>query len=139
VPVINMLAAGAVRLVVVYLLVGNPAIGILGAPIGGILCYCAIAVLNLLAIRHLVPQRPALLTNLFRSFLPAAIMGAVVWACYWALQNLLHMTSRVILCGVPIAVGVVVYFVAVVLCKAITRADCQLLPKGDKIAKLLKL
>ena len=139
VPVINMLAAGVVRLIVVYLLVGNPAIGILGAPIGGILCYCAIAVLNLLAIRHLVPQRPALLSNLFRSFLPAAIMGAAVWVCYWALQNLLHMTSRVILCGVPILVGVAVYFVAVVLCKAITRADCQLLPKGDKIAKLLKL
>ena len=139
VPVINMLAAGVVRLVVVYLLVGNPAIGILGAPIGGVLCYCAIAVLNLLAIRHLVPQKPALLGNLFRSFLPAAIMGVVVFACSWALEHLLHITSRVILCGLPIVVGACVYFVAVVLCKAITREDCQLLPKGDKIAKLLKL
>jgi len=33
----------------------------------------------------------------------------------------------------------VVYFVAVVVFKAITREDCQLLPKGDKIAKLLHL
>ena len=139
VPVINMLAAGAVRLVVVYLLVGNPAIGILGAPIGGILCYFAIAVLNLLAIRHLVPQRPALMKNLLRSLLPAALMGAVVWACSWVLENMLGITSRVILCGAPIIVGAVVYFVGVVLFKTITREDCQLLPKGDKIAKLLKL
>jgi hypothetical protein len=33
----------------------------------------------------------------------------------------------------------VVYVVAVVLCKAITREDCQLLPKGDKITKLMRL
>jgi hypothetical protein len=47
--------------------------------------------------------------------------------------------SRVILAGVPIAVGALVYLVCVVLMKSITRADCLLLPKGDKIAKLLRL
>ena len=49
------------------------------------------------------------------------------------------MTSRIILCGAPILVGVAVYVVAVVKLKAITREDCLLLPKGAKIAKLLKL
>jgi hypothetical protein len=109
------------------------------APIGGVLCYCAIAAMNLIAIRKLVPQKPALLKNLLRSGLPALIMGVVVFACSWAMENLLHITSRVLLCGLPIAVGAVVFFVTVVLCKAITREDCQLLPKGDKIAKLLRL
>ena len=47
--------------------------------------------------------------------------------------------SRIILCGAPIAVGAMVYFVCVVLMKSITREDCLLLPKGEKIAKLLKL
>jgi stage V sporulation protein B len=47
--------------------------------------------------------------------------------------------SRLILCGVPIAAGVAVYGILVVLCKAITREDCRLLPKGDKIARLLRL
>lgn len=139
VPVINMLICGVVRLVVVYLLVGNPTIGILGAPIGGLLCYCCIALMNLAAIGKLVPQKPALFVNLLRAFLPAAIMGAVVWGCSWAMEHLLSITSRVLLCGVPIVIGVVVYFVAVVLFRAITKEDCQLLPKGDKIAKLLRL
>ena len=140
IPVINMLLCGAVRLGVVYLLVGNPEIGIMGAPIGGLLCYCAIAVLNLLAIRRRVPQRPALLVNLLRALLPAAIMGVVVWVVDWGLRLVLGEDgSRVLQCGVPIAVGAVVYVVAVVLCKAITREDCQLLPKGDKIAKLMRL
>jgi len=140
VPVINMLLCGVVKLVAVYVLVGNPALGIVGAPIGTMLCYLMIAVLNLLAIGKLVPQKPKLLRNLLRSVLPAAIMGAVVFGIYWALQQVLGVDgSRVLLCGVPIMVGVVVYFVAVVVFKAITREDCQLLPKGDKIAKLLHL
>ena len=140
VPVVNMLVCGVVKLLVVYILVGNPAIGILGAPIGAALCYLGIGVLNLIAIAKLVPQKPALLKNLLRPVLPAAIMGAAVYGCYRALQLLLGTDgSRVLLCGVPIAVGVVVYFTAAVLLKAITREDCQLLPKGEKLAKLLHL
>ena len=38
-----------------------------------------------------------------------------------------------------IAVGVMVYVLAAVKIKVITREDCLLLPKGEKIAKLLKL
>ena len=140
IPVVNMLLAGVMKLAVVYILVGNPNIGILGAPIGAVLCYLAIAIMNLVAIRRVVPQKPALLTNLLRPVLPAAIMGAAVWGSYWGLTQLLGQDgSRVILCGVPILVGVAVYCFAVVMCKAITREDCQLLPKGEKIAKFLKL
>ena len=67
-------------------------------------------------------------------------MGAAVWLCSWGLEKLLGSDiSSIILCGVPIIVGVMVYVVAVIFCKALTREDCQLLPKGDKIAKLLHL
>ncbi len=140
VPVINMLLSGIVKLAVVYILVGNPAIGILGAPLGAALCYVCIALLNLLSIRKYVPQRPALVKNLLLPLLPAVIMGLGVYCCSWILERILGADgSRVLLCGVPILVGVAVYCVAAVLCKSITREDCQLLPKGDRIAKLLKL
>ena len=79
------------------------------------------------------------LKRLWHTAMPAAVMGVVVFACTWAMERVLHITSRVLLCGAPIAVGAVVYFVAVVVFKAITREDCRLLPKGDKIAKLLRL
>ncbi len=140
IPVVNMLLAGVVKLAVVYILVGNPAIGILGAPIGSVLGYTAISVMNLAAIGKVVPQKPALVSNLLRALLPAAIMGVSVYGTYWGLTQVLGAEgSRVLLCGVPILVGVAVYGVAVIKCKAITAEDCQLLPKGEKIAKLLKL
>ena len=140
VPVINMLSCGVVKLVVVSLLTRNPAIGIYGVPMGTILCYSCIGVLNLLAIRKLVPQKPRLLRSLLRPILPAAVMGVAVYGSYWALVKLLGAdASRVILCGVPVVVGVVVYLVCVVLFKTVKREDCLLLPKGEKIAKLLRL
>lgn len=140
VPVVNMLLAGTCKLGVVYLLTGNPNLGILGAPIGSVLGYSAIAAMNLLAIGRLVPQKPRLLSNLLRPLLPAAVMGVAVFGARWALQQLLGADgSRILQVGLPIAVGGLVYLVMVVLCKTVKKEDCLLLPKGEKIAKILKL
>ena len=138
-PVVNMLVAGVVKLAVVYVLVGNPAIGILGAPMGVVLCYLAICVLNIIALYRTVPNRPALISNLLRPTLPALLMGAAVYGCYFAMTELLQIHSNLLLCALPILVGVAVYFVLVVIFKSITREDCLLLPKGDTIARLLRL
>ena len=140
IPVVNMLCSGTVKLIVVYILAGNPAIGILGVPLGTALCNLSIAALNLLSIRRCIPERPAIVRNLLRPVLPAAVMGAVAWFSWKGLVALLGAdTSRIILCGAPIAAAGVVYLVLAVLCKAFTREDCELLPKGDKIARLLRL
>ncbi len=137
-PVINMFVGGLLKLGAVYILTGSRAIGILGTPMGTLLCYLAICGLNLWSIRTLIPQAPAITRQLVRPFLAAAIMGVLTWLSWFGLKNL-GITSRLILCGGPIAVGVVVYCLMVVKLKVVTREDCLLLPKGAKIAKLLKL
>ncbi len=138
IPVINMLCSGVVKLLVVYILTGNPAIGILGVPMGTALCNLSIAALNLFAIGRCVPQKPAIVSNLLRPVIPALVMGIAAWGV-WKGLLLLGIGSRILLCGVPIAVAGVVYLLCAVLLKAITRDDCMLLPKGAKIAKLLRL
>ena len=137
-PVINMLVGGVLKLLAVYILTGNPHIGILGTPIGTLICYFMISVLNLVSIRQLIPQTPAIVRNLVRSLLAALVMGIFVWGACFGMKHL-GISSRLLLCAAPIAAGVVVYFVAAVAMKAITREDCLLLPKGDKIAKVLHL
>ena len=84
-------------------------------------------------------DQPALLSNFLRSLVPAIIMGGAVYGVYFAMTELLHIGSNLILCAVPILVGVVVYVVCAVLFKSITREDCLLLPKGETIARLLRL
>ena len=139
IPVINMFAGGICKLIAVFILTGNPLFGILGTPIGSLLCYLAITVLNLIAMRRVLPQPPAVLRNIGKSLLAAAVMGAAVYGTWRGLIALLgEDMSRIIACGVPIMVGVAVYLLAALKLKAITRSDCLLLPKGDKIAKLLK-
>ena len=137
-PVVNMFIGGILKLVAVYVLTGNPYFGILGTPVGTLLCYIAISVLNVFSLRSLIDTPPAVVRNLIRPLLSAAIMGVLTWLSWFGLKSL-GIGSRLILCGAPIAVGVVVYCAAVLKLKAITREDCLLLPKGEKIAKILKL
>ena len=137
-PVINMLIGGVLKLAAVYILTGNPNIGIVGTPIGTLLCYAAISVLNLFSMKTLLKNPPAVLRNLARSFLSAAVMGLFVWGALEGLKAL-GITSYLILCPLPIALGMAVYLAAALKFKAITREDCLLLPKGEKVVKLLKL
>ena len=137
-PVVNMFVGGILKLVAIFVLTGNPHIGILGTPIGSFICYVSITVLNLISVRKVLKDPPKILKQMLRGFLSAAIMGVFAFGAWYGLKAL-GLTSNLILCALPILVGVVVYLVCAVTLKAITREDCLLLPKGEKIAKLLHL
>ena len=64
-------------------------------------------------------------------------MGIAAFGAWLGLKQLTD--SRLLLCAIPVMVGALLYFVLVIKVKAITRDDCLLLPKGEKIAKLLRL
>ena len=136
-PVIHMFIGGALKLTAVYFLAANPRIGILGGPIGSLLCHVTITVLNLITMRRCIRHCPAVLKNLIRPLLAALIMGAVAYGCWYGLQ--MFTSSRIVLCGGPVAVGGIVYLLAAIKLKVITRQDCLMLPKGEKIARFLHL
>lgn len=137
-PVVNMLIGGIVKLIIVYVLTGNRAIGIVGTPIGTLTSYVVICTLNVFSIRSLVADPPRILRNLIRPLLASCIMGVAVWLSWWCLSTA-GVGSRVLLAGLPVAVGMVAYVLAAIALKVITKEDCMLLPKGEKIAKILKL
>ena len=139
-PVINMFIGGFLKLGIIYILTGNPNIGILGTPIGTLCCYLCITVLNLISMKRVFQNPPKILRSIWRAALAAGIMGIAAFGSWKGLQLLLgDGMSRLIACAVPVLVGVAVYVIAVVKLKAITREDCLLLPKGEKIARLLHL
>ena len=137
-PVVNMFVGGLIKLVAIYILTGNPDIGIIGTPIGSILCYVTITVLNVITVRKVLSDPPAIVKNMLRGLTAALIMGGVAYGAWFGLK-FIGISSKLILCGAPIAVGGIVYLVMAIILKAITREDCELLPKGDKIAKILHL
>ncbi len=141
-PVINMFIGGILKLGLIYMLSGNPAINIVGAPMGTLLCYTVITALNLFAMNRVFEKPPRMLRNMLRPLIASLLMGGSVLGVYMLIGNLFTLNSMagiLMLTALPILVGVVVYVVCAIGFKAITAEDCMLLPKGEKIAKLLRL
>lgn len=151
-PVIVMVLGGVVKIVNNYNLVG--AIGIAGAPVGNILCFGLALVLDLVVITRVIPNRPRLLPIFIKPAIASAIMGGAAWAVYGLLSRVLTaervneagQTIRVVsrmgnALGIFLAIAVagVVYLVLVVAIRAISKDDLALMPKGDKLARLLRL
>ena len=151
-PVIVMVLGGVVKIVNNYNLVG--AIGIAGAPVGNILCFGLALVLDLVVITRVIPNRPRLLPIFVKPAIASAIMGGAAWAVYGLLSRVLTAeqvneageTIRVVsrmgnALGIFLAIAVagVVYLVLVVAIRAISKDDLALMPKGDKLARLLRL
>ena len=139
-PVINMFIGGVIKLTTTFILSSNQHIGIMGAPIGTIVGYFAIMTLNIITMRRCTQSRPAIMKQLMRPLVAAALMGILVLGFRIALVHVLGPdTSNLILTALPVLLGVAVYAFAALKLKAITREDCMLLPKGEKIADILHL
>jgi stage V sporulation protein B len=136
IPVINMLIGGAVKVVVNYILVGNPRLNIVGAAIGTLICYITITILNLTAM-HRKNYRLSLPRTMLKPLLAALLMGAVAFFAY---RGIAHLTPSGSLATIgAVAIAGLVYLVLVYVMKIITKEDCELLPKGDKIARILRI
>ncbi len=115
------------------------------APIATLACYILISAANIVVMQLKLPEKPDLIKIVFRPFVCTAVMGAGAFAVYGLLDKLLlpHLGGGrlgVVLClGITIIVAVVVYAALVLALKVVTREDVLILPKGEKIAKLLRL
>ena len=140
-PIVTMVIGGVSKVIVSYVLVGNPRIMIYGAPIGTLTCFVVVSVLNLIIIKRMVPHPPRYHLAFIKPTVAAAIMGAAVWAVHGLLTKVFSgsfLMDAVAAAG-AILVGVVVYAVLVVLLRVLSKEDLEMMPKGDKIAKLLHI
>ena len=156
-PVVIMALGGVVKIVTNYNLVAVPTIGISGAPVGNVLCFGLCMVLDLVVIARVIHGRPDYLPLLAKPAAAAGVMGLGAWAVYGLLSEacLLYTSEEVTQVGETIQtlgktgngiavmgailIAVIIYAVLVVALRAISREDLSLMPKGDKIAKILRL
>ena len=136
VPIVTMIIGGTVKVAMNWILVGNPAVGIKAAPISTLVCYAMVSVLNLAAVYKTVAQKPHYLSLFCKPALCTAVMGAAAKLSYCVFAG---MFGNAISVFGSICVAVAVYAICVLLFRVITREDLLLLPKGDKIAKILRI
>ncbi len=135
-PIVAVVIGGLVKIAVNYTLVGNPAIRINGAPMGTLCCFLVVDILEMLIIRRAIPQPPSFLRALLKPLAAALVMAAAAWASYGLLNRFLGNALSTV--G-AIGVGVIIYLILVLALRAISPDDLALMPKGDKIAKILKI
>lgn len=140
----SMITGGLVKIGVNWFLVGNPDINITGAPIGTISCYAVMCAMNFAFLCRSLETKPSLGRILVRPLLSSAVMGAAAWVVYSLVSDLmggpdLSWSRMAFSMCTAILAAVAVYVLAIVLTRAITAEDLRLIPKGDKLAKLLKI
>ena len=168
-PMITTLIGCVFKLVLGYVLTGTPGIGIKGGAISTAVCFGLIAVLDLVIIKLTLPRSLSYFRVFAKPAAATAVMGFAAWAVYGlssralvALDlfhkledgthipgpfvNLLENGAKVLsglgnALAVLAAIGIaaVIYFALILLTKAISREDLSLMPKGDKIARLLRI
>jgi stage V sporulation protein B len=134
-PIFTVLAGGAVKIVSNYFLVANPELNIYGASLGMLLCYAVTLVLNLLLLYRLCSVG-GYVRVFARPLLASVLMGAAAWAVHGLVSG---AAGNLVAVGVAICAAVAVYLVLVLALKAVSRDDVMLMPKGEKIAKILKI
>ena len=137
IPVINMVIGGIAKVIINFILVSNPKINIVGVPVGTVISYMIIAMLDLIAINRILKHPPRLIPNVVKPALAALVMGAAAFG----LNRLCLLIGLPLVLRAALSIGGAgaVYLALVLLLKVITREDCALLPKGDKIARLLRI
>jgi len=147
-PLVSSILGLITKIVTTYLFVGNPRLNIYGAPLGTLSCYIVMLTTNLIFIARNM-ARPVHLGRVFgRAGLSAAIMGVSAWGT-WTLLHRAMLGNHAVVMGreisvllpftAAVAVGVIVYAVMIVALRAITLEDMKLIPKGEKVAKLLHI
>lgn len=135
-PVLAVVIGGVIKIAVNYLLVGNYDINIMGAPVGTLACFGVVALLDMLFIRLVVPTPPSFLRAFFKPLVASAVMGAAAWAVCGLVER---QVGPRLGCLVGICAGVVVYAALVVALKVFSKEDLELMPKGDKLARILRV
>ncbi len=133
-PIVTTLIGGAVKILSNYHLVAIPEVNIYGAPMGLLLCYGVTLVLNFVLLRRTDREIGSCLKIFGKPLLASAVMGAAAWAVYGLCAGLLGNTLS-LLCAIGVAV--LLYLILVVALRIVSRDDVMLMPKGEKIAKIL--
>lgn len=134
-PVKILVVGLIIKVALNYFLVGIPEINVLGAGAGTLACYLFLTVAALV----LLCRETGIRVNLGSAFFRPAAAAAVCVAAAFALNVLLSakIDSRP---AVLISVfgGSIVYIVSLLVFKVVCRDDLLMLPKGQKIVKMLE-
>lgn len=135
VPVRLMLIGGFLKLAVNFSLVPIPSVNIQGAPFGTLLCYMTIICISVPTLCRAAEVRLRFGKVFLKPLFAGALCGITAWAGYGLLSR---VAGNTISTSFSILAAGIVYVVVLFLTHGVEKYDILMLPKGEKIAKLLE-
>ncbi len=140
------IAIGAITKVICnFIFVGIPKLNIYGATIGSIVCYVIIISLNLYYTIKISGCRIKVMSVVIKPLGCAAVCAVSAYMSQAVFSHIFKFgeaSSRLngynVSTLLAVGVAMVVYVACLFVCRAISREDVVMLPKGKKIAKVLE-
>lgn len=146
VPLKSIIAGAVVKIILNYILVGNPEININGAPIGSIACYVVVVAINMFVLVKASAVKLDFKSMFFKPLFCAAMSCISAFACYKVFGTILggigdpasRFNGSTIATLIAIVAAMFVYVMTILLTKGLSKDDVSMIPKGEKIAKVLE-
>ncbi len=152
-PILITVAGGFIKVVSNYLLVGTESIGIYGAPIGHLLCFGFCFLSSFFILLRVVPGLNRSYSLFYKPALASLAMGGAAWAVQGFLFRLilgsgsflgevegtLNRLGNGICTLTAILVAGMIYVVLILLLGGVEKQDVLMMPKGEKLVKILRL
>lgn len=138
-PILSMSVGAMVKMVSAYWLLGDPRVGVYGAPISTLLCSLSVTALNLIFLRRSVPstdRKSSWAQIYWKPTLASALAILASMASYLPIWYGSESETLAMLCAVAVAGGVYVWLL--ILLGAVTQEDWALLPMGIKLAEKIE-
>ena len=134
IPVISLIVGGVVKLILNVVLISNPNIGVYGATIGSIVCQGIAFTICFIALNKHIKLQISFKNHILKPVIAAGVMGAGVYGVYTLMHTIAGNTVSTL---VAMAAGVVIYSVAIIFTRALSKDDIYMIPFGTKIYPVL--
>ncbi|MBQ1966665.1 MAG: polysaccharide biosynthesis protein [Clostridia bacterium] len=136
IPIKSIAIGSCAKVILNFILIGNPEININGAPISTTVCYIIIFAINLASLLKVTQVKINFISVYLKPLVSAIACGVTAWGINYVVTEKLMLESRIFTI-VSIGAAAVVYAVLMLILKGIVKDDVEMLPKGEKIAKIL--
>lgn len=145
VPAKSLALGCVIKIGLNYLLIGIPEINVKGAVFGTAAFYLFCIFYNYSVLKKETGVKIDFKTVLLKPFIASVVCGVAAWGSYELFSNILtfgdmsgRLNGQSLATLISIGVAVVVYAIVVLLSKTLVKDDILMLPKGEKLAKILE-
>lgn len=133
-PIINGVAALVLHFVVLAVLLWVADAGIYGVVISNMVFGAAMCLFNAVSIRNILQYRQEMKKTFLLPFAASAVMGGAVWGLYGFLYQ--ATKSNLISLLAAIGVGIVLYFVLLLVFRCVDEVELAAMPFGRSLVSL---